>query len=398
MDVDIARLRKASTEALKLLGLDVGEALHIKVLSGIPQTATGKPLRRLLTEEFILAEKAVRVAHDAGKSAEPRAGNVMEFFQDFFPGRKIDAGASFEALGGDSLGYIQFSMEFENRFGPLPSRWESLTVTQLQSHIAVVGAKSYLRLESATLTRAFFMICIIALHLDTFIYSNNWGAAYFLFMLAGYSLMRFQWPEISRSGKTGTIFGTISRIAIPTVLVIAAIQLWAHKIELKPLLLISNLFDPREYKVAYFYFAEIYMQLLLLVAGLFSFGAVRDAFRRSPLISGTALIVLSMTLSYLVELIWDTNYIYHRTPTWYLWAVACGMLVASAATRDLPSRLMAMTIVTIAVLMHHGFTSATYYICGGFGHAGPVCFTQHGDHLLFGESALSHGLGGSHLP
>lgn len=364
-DVDEARLRKASIEALKLLGLDVGESLHIKVLSAIPQTATGKPLRRLLTEEFILADKAVRAASDAGKSAEPGAGNVMEFFQDFFPGRKIDTGASFEALGGDSLGYIQFSMEFERRFGPLPSRWESLTVTQLQSHIAALSVKSYPRLESAALTRAFFMVCIIALHLDTFIYSNNWGAAYFLFMLAGYSFMRFQWPEVSRTGKIGTILGTISKIAIPTVLVIVVIQLWAHKFELKPLLLISNLFDPREYQVAYFYFAEIYMQLLLIVAGLFSFGAIRDAFRKSPLISGTVLVVFSMALSYLVERIWDTNYIYHRTPTWYLWTVACGMLIASAAARDVASRLMVMTIVTIAVLMHHGFTSATYYICGG---------------------------------
>jgi hypothetical protein len=41
------------------------------------------------------------------------------------------------------------------------------------------------------------------------------------------------------------------------------------------------------------------------------------------------------------------------------------MLIASAAGRNVANRLMAMTIVTIAVLMHHGFTSATYYICGG---------------------------------
>ncbi|MGE0350252.1 AMP-binding protein [Hydrogenophaga sp.] len=364
--LDAARLRKASTEALKRLGLDVGEALHIQVVSAIPQTATGKPLRRLLTEEFVLAESAAQATADhTDKSAEPRTGNVMEFFQDFFPGRKIDADASFEALGGDSLGYIQFSMEFESRFGPLPSRWESLTVEELQSHVAVARAKSLPRLESATLTRAFFMVCIIALHLDTFVYSSNWGAAYFLFMLAGYSLMRFQWPEISRTGRTGTIFGTISKIAIPTVMVVAAVQLWAHKFELKPLLLISNLFDPREYEVVYFYFAEIYMQLLLIVAGVFSFRSVRSAFKKHPLASGVMFIVISTAVGYLAERIWDTDYIYHRTPTWYLWTVACGMLIASAATRDLSNRLMAMAVVTLAVLVHHGFTSATYYICAG---------------------------------
>jgi acyl-coenzyme A synthetase/AMP-(fatty) acid ligase len=366
---DVEELRSASAAALKALGLDVGDALHVKVVPHIPQTATGKPLRRVLTEDFVLAaNEAARADPDVGKAVDAKAGNMLEFFQQFFPGSRIDAGASFESLGGDSLGYIQFSMGFEDRFGPLPSGWESMTVAQLQRSItnnAGNTGRSFLRLESATLTRAFFMICIVALHLDVFVYSRNWGAAYFLFMLAGYSLMRFQWPEISRTGKVATIFSTILRIAIPTVLMVIAMQFWSHEIELKPLLLISNLFDPRNYHGFYFYFAEIYMQLLLMAAALFSFGAVRDAFRKSPLISGVALLACAMLLSFLSERIWDTNYIYHRTPIWYVWTVACGMLIASAANRDMQTRLMTMAIVTIAVLMHHGFTPATYYICGG---------------------------------
>ena len=363
--VDVASLRKASVEALKMLGLDVGDALHVKVVSSIPQTATGKPLRRVLTDEFVLEKEVAGTAGAAGKSAEPKAGNVMEFFQHFFPASRIDADATFEALGGDSLGYIQFSMGFEDRFGALPSGWESMSVAQLQRSVAANPERSFLRLESATLTRAFFMICIVALHLETFVYSPTWGAAYFLFMLAGYSLMRFQWPEISRTGKVTTIFGTVLRIAIPTVLVVIAMQFWSHQIELKPLLLISNLFDPRQYHVVYFYFAEIYMQLLLLVALLFSFSAVRDAFQRRPLVSGVILLIFSMLLSYAAELIWDTNYIYHRTPLWYLWTVACGMLIASAAHRNWQGRFLVMSVVAIAVVMHHGLTSATAYICGG---------------------------------
>ncbi|MBT9551404.1 MAG: AMP-binding protein [Hydrogenophaga sp.] len=365
-NLDEAQLKKASFEALKTMGLDVGGALHVKLVTEIPQTATGKPLRRLLTEDFNHSNAAIDANANAGKPIRPMAQDVLDFFRQFFPGRKIDSGASFEVLGGDSLGYIQFSMGFEDRFGPLPSGWESLTVAQLQSGIsATLGKKPYLRLESATLTRAFFMICIVALHLDTFVYSSNWGAAYFLFLLAGYSLMRFQWPEISRTGKVGSIFGTIVRIAVPTVAVIIALQLWAHETELKPLLLISNLFDPSQYHVAYFYFAEIYMQLLLLIAGVFSFKVVRNSFKENPLMSGTAFIFFAIVLSYLMELMWDTNYIYHRTPIWYLWTVACGMLIASAVTRDLSTRLMVMAIVTVAVLIHHGVTSATFYICGG---------------------------------
>ncbi|MDM7950719.1 AMP-binding protein [Hydrogenophaga sp.] len=364
-DLDLAQLKKASGQALKKLGLDVGDALHAKVMPSIPQTATGKPLRRILTEEFVRENEAVDRGPEGGHSVDPMAGDVMGFFQHFFPGQNIDADASFEALGGDSLGYIQFSMGFEQRFGPLPSRWESLTVAQLQSMISPASGKPFLRLESATLTRAFFMICIVALHLDTFVYSKTWGAAYFLFMLAGYSLMRFQWPEISRTGKVKTIFGTVLRIAIPTVLMVVAMQLWAHETELKPLLLISNYFDPHQYHVVYFYFAEIYMQLLLIIAGLLSFRSIRNRFQKSPLISATVLIVLSMALSSLVEWVWDTNYIYHRTPIWYLWTVACGMLIASASLRNLPIRLMVMAIVATVVLLHHGFTAASCYIWSG---------------------------------
>ncbi len=365
-EMDVEGLKSAATEALKALGLDVGDALHVKIMQTIPQTATGKPLRRVLREEFVLeVNAAARADLDAGRPVEPKVGTVLEFFQQFFPGSRIDSSASFETLGGDSLGYIRFSLGFEDRFGPLPSGWESMSVSQLQRNIANKPVQSFLRLESATLTRAFFMICIVALHLDTFVYSSNWGAAYFLFMLAGYSLMRFQWPEISRTGKVVTVFSTMLRIAIPTVLMVIAMQFWSHEMELKPLLLISNLFDPRQYHVYYFYFAEIYMQLLLLVAALFSFKGVRDAFRKSPLISGGVFLACSIVLSYFAERIWDTNYIYHRTPIWYVWTVACGMLIASAAARDLQTRLMTMAIVTIAVVMHHGFSSATYYICGG---------------------------------
>lgn len=363
--MDLDRLRHATVEALKAMGLDVGDALHVRLVDAIPKTATGKPLRRRLTEDFVAAGRTLPPATPEGAGAGPAAGNVMEFFQRFFPGRAISPEASFEALGGDSLGYIQFSMGFEKRFGPLPSGWESLSVAQLQDKVATAPEKAPVRLESATLTRAFFMVCIVALHLDTFIYSSNWGAAYFLYMLAGYSLMRFQWPEISRTGKVNTLFGTIVRIAIPTVMVVVAVQLWVRHIEWKPLLLISNLFDPSQYRYVYFYFAEIYMQLLLVMAGVFAIPRVRDAFREGPLISGTVFLALAMVLSYFSERIWDTTYIYHRTPIWYLWTVACGMLMASAVRRDLQTRLTVLGVVVLAVLMHFGWTSAAAYITVG---------------------------------
>lgn len=359
-DLAVDRLRVAAVAALQELGVHAGDALHTRVMPQLPLTATGKPMRRLLTQHFI---DAVNAVPPTDETPPARASDVLTFFRQFFPGRRIGPEDSFETMGGDSLSYIQFSLAFEDRFGPLPGGWEALTIARLENGMTEGGGGFWRPLESATLTRAFFMICIVALHLETFVYSNNWGAAYFLFMLCGYNVMRFQWPEISRTGKVGVIFGTVLRVAIPTLLVIISMQLWAGEFELKPLLLISNLFDSREYHVAYYYFAEIYMQLLILIAGLFAIPAVRELFRKEPMTSCIVLIVVSMLVSRQVELIWDTNYLYHRTPIWYLWTFGAGMLMASA--RGIQDRVLAMVIVVVAVLLHHSFTSASGYIVAG---------------------------------
>ena len=362
-DVAINQLHSTSTEALKELGVSAGDALHVKVVPSLPRTATGKPLRRLLTEEFVRTEQPAKVDAVVDHATASMPHDVQAFFRQFFPGRTVGPEDSFETMGGDSLSYIQFSLGFEERFGPLPGGWESLTIAQLEQCKTPVRTHSWRRLESATLTRAFFMICIVALHLDTFVYSENWGAAYFLFMLCGYSVMRFQWPEISRTGNVSTIFGTIIRVAIPTFLVVVAMQLWARTFEPKPPLLISNWFDPEQYHVAYYYFAEIYMQLLLIIAALLAIPKVRESFRDHPMMSSATLMAIAILLSWQVEKVWDTNYLYHRTPIWYLWTVGAGMLIASA--RDLRDRLLAMAVVTAAVVEHHGLTSASAYITGG---------------------------------
>lgn len=364
-----AELRSAAHSALESLGIHAGDALHAQIVDQLPRTATGKPLRRQLVADFVSQHAAVTPA-SVSNSERPIA-DIQAFFDTFFPGRAVGPNDSFESMGGDSLNYIQFSLGFEERFGTLPSRWESLSVAELQKGLGSTGLskntaatdrRPWRRLEAATLTRAFFMVCIVALHLDTFVYSSNWGAAYFLYMLCGYSIMRFQWPEISRTGKVTTLIGTVVRIAIPTVLVVGVLQLWAHEFELKPALLISNWFDPRAYHVAYYYFAEIYMQLLLIVAALLLIPAVRDSLRRYPVLTCTVFLAGAMALSWAVDQVWDTNYIFHRTPIWYLWTVAAGMLIASV--KDARSRISVIAIVTFAVILHHGSTSATAYIVG----------------------------------
>jgi acyl-CoA synthetase (AMP-forming)/AMP-acid ligase II len=353
-------VRDAAAAALLEMGISAGSSLHVMPVEAMPVTGTGKVQRRLLAEQFAL-RKTTAPAPDNAEAGE--IDDVLSLFRHEFPGQDVGTTDSFESLGGDSLRYIQVSLAFESRFGHLPDNWERVSVAELQAGLKEAEVSSWRRLETVTLTRAFFMICIVALHTDAFIYSSNWGAAYFLVLLAGYSVARFQLPEIIRSGSVRTLWGTIRYVAIPTVLMDALLELATRKFELPSLLLVSNYVDPHTIKGYTFYFVEFYVQLLILSAVLFSFAKVREAFRARPMLSAFVLFLVFVAVDRTVELVWDGDYNYHRTPWHYGWSFALGMVIATA--KDTRSQLLAMALSIASVLVVWHLTSAAFYVGGG---------------------------------
>jgi acyl-CoA synthetase (AMP-forming)/AMP-acid ligase II len=356
-----AKVKEAASAALAEIGISAGSALHVMVLDALPVTGTGKVQRRVLAEQFAL-RKVTAPKTAPVKSDVP---DVLALFRHEFAGQTVDLDDTFETLGGDSLHYIQVSLAYERHFGQLPDEWEKLTLTQLQDHAEASNTSSWRRLESATLTRAFFVICIVALHTDAFIYSSNWGAAYFLVLLAGYSVGRFQLPEILRSGSTRTIWGTVRYVAIPTILMGIFLELVTRKFELPSLLLVSNYVDPYTIRGYTFYFIEFYVQILVIAALLFSVPAVRRAFAARPMLSSVVFFFAAAGIDYLIELKWNGDYNFDRTPWHYGWCFALGMVIAAA--KDLPSRLFALALAVGSVLAVWQLTSAALYVAGGVG-------------------------------
>ncbi|WP_157694144.1 AMP-binding protein [Hydrogenophaga crassostreae] len=355
-----ARVREASVAALREIGLEAGSSLHIMSVDAIPVTGTGKVQRSILAAQF--ASQQSTISNDGNVSAG-EVNDVLSLFRHEFPGQTVRPEDTFASLGGDSLHYIQFSLAFEQRFGQLPNSWEQLSATELQRHVGVSEKSIWRRLESVTLGRAFFMICIVALHTNAFIYSSNWGAAYFLVLLAGYSVARWQLPEIIRTGSVRTLLGTVRYVAIPAVIMVAVMQVLTRRFEIMPLLLISNFLDPHTLKGFLFYFIEFYIQLLLLAALLFSFAFVRDAFRVRPMLSAVALFVAVVAIDRTIESFWNTDYNYHRVPWHYAWPFALGMVLAAA--NDMRTRALAMALSIGSVLVVWGLTSAAFYVAVG---------------------------------
>jgi acyl-CoA synthetase (AMP-forming)/AMP-acid ligase II len=354
-----AHVKEVAAAALAEMGISAGSALHVMTLDALPVTGTGKVQRRVLAEQFALR----KVTAPTTSAPKGEITDVRSLFIHEFPGQTVASDDSFESLGGDSLHYIQFSLAYESRFGQLPDDWEKLPVAQLQTHADGGSTSSWRRLETATLTRAFFMICIVALHTDAFVYSNNWGAAYFLVMLAGYSVARFQLPEILRSGSTRTLWGTIRYVAIPTILMYAFLELYSRHLEVPSLLLVDNYMDPHDIEGFTFYFVEFYIQILFLAAVFFSFAPVRRAFTARPMLSAVTLFLATAALDYGIELVWNGDYNYDRTPWHYGWCFALGMVLAQA--RDLPSRVFALALALVSIFGYWQFTSAAYYVSGG---------------------------------
>ncbi|WP_157085082.1 AMP-binding protein [Hydrogenophaga palleronii] len=355
-----ARVKEVAIAALREMGVDAGSALQVMAVEKLPVTGTGKVQRSVLAVQFVaqLPAAVTDAPLPVGKISD-----VLSLFQHEFPGQKIGPEDTFESLGGDSLHYIQFSLRFEQRFGPMPNNWERLTAAELQQRVGGATKSFWRRLESTTLTRAFFMVCIVALHAEAFVYSPNWGAAYFLVMLAGYSVARWQLPEIIRAGSVKTLLGTVRYVAIPTMLMVALLQVLTHRFEITPLLLVSNFLDPGALKGYLFYFVEFYIQLLLLAALLFSFPRVRESFRVRPMVSALVLFVSVVVIDRGIEMVWNTDYNYHRVPWHYAWAFVLGMVLASA--NDLRTRCLAMAVAVVSVLTVWGFTSAAFYVAGG---------------------------------
>jgi hypothetical protein len=165
-----------------------------------------------------------------------------------------------------------------------------------------------------------------------------------------------------RTGSVQTLLGTIQYVAITTVLMVALLQVLTQRFEVTPLLRISNFWNPRTLNGFLFYFVEIYVQLLLLAAILFSFANVRAWFSARPMISALVLLLAAIVFRRTVETFYDGDYNFHRTPWTYAWPFALGMVLAAA--NDLRSQLLELAVSIVVVLEYWGLTSAAFYVGG----------------------------------
>lgn len=250
--------------------------VRVFAVDELPRLPTGKidyPTVGQLAEPPVLSEPTT--AH----SLRDRFAAVLHL-------STVPAHASFVDLGGDSLTYVQLSIEIERILGYVPDRWHLTPVGELDR--LVPRRRRMLRLstvETNIVLRAVAIALIVGTHGGLF---KLLGGAHLLLIIAGWSFARFC---LSPNGTSHRILRTASRIAIPSILVLLWRMHFGTNIGLPNVLLVNNYVRTG---APGYWFVEALMQILLLCALLLAVPALRRWERRHGF--GFALVVLGAAL------------------------------------------------------------------------------------------------------
>lgn len=299
-------------------------AVRVVQTAELPRLATGKP-----------DHTAVRaLAHDdTGADADLR-----DAFARILGCRAVPDNATFVTLGGDSLSYVEMSIEIERILGFLPEDWHRTAVADLERRAS--GRPKRAAMETNVVLRAVASVLIVGTHAGLFALQ---GGAHLFLAVAGFNYARFGVPSGSASELRRHV-RSIARIAVPSVswLVILFASPLEH-FRLPKLFLLNNYAGTGLWE---YWYIEVIVQMLVAFALVLALPAVRSIERRRPFAFALALFVGALTIRFGVFGTGLGRHPMYRTDT-LLWLFLAGWVAQRAATSW--HRLSLSVLVMLAV-------------------------------------------------
>jgi len=322
-------LRGAAADALQGLGVEARSSLSVARFAELPTTDSGKVQRRAIAQQYqALQEAAGR--ESAGPPDEAPGGrprSVRSLFARVFAGTDVRDEDTFASLGGDSLTFIEASIELEGVLGYLPEGWQDRSVAELE---ALPHRRTWLHaVDMGLFLRCVGIVAIVVGHFDVL---NVGGATYLLLVVAGFNFARFQIGAVGQTGSVRPILATAGRIAAPTAVALAALQ-WktGHRDPLQ-LALLGNWRDAASQPFG-FWFLELIVQVFAIVALLFVVPGVRRWGASRPFALGLGVLGASALIAWLSPRWWEAEAQFYRLPHLLLWLFALGWVLQAATTR-----------------------------------------------------------------
>ena len=297
------------------VGLPASRVLVAEVVE-LPRLGNGKPDYRAV------AALAPVTPHDGGRpgvtGSSDRDAAVRALYAEVV-GRPVLDHESFVDAGGDSLSYVELSLGLEEILGSLPGDWHTRPIGALLQAPPI--RRRVPRVETSVVLRALSILLIVGTH------AAFWkvrGGAHLLLAVAGFNFAQF------RLGAPSGPWGSIARIALPSMAWIGLAAGVGSQLEWRHVFLVNHVFGGADPRVAY-WFIESIVVILALVGAMLAVPAVRRFERRHPF--GAALAVAAVGLAIRFDLVVE-HAPRHSTsqPENVLWLFALGWAGAVATT------------------------------------------------------------------
>lgn len=307
--------------------------------------------------DYVSIRSAAQAAN-AGPETASRGGlaeSTGELFARVLGLDVVDPGDTFVTLGGDSLSYVEASIELESMLGHVPPTWHLMTIAELD---ASKKASGRLRsVETGVAIRAIAILAIMASHFDLL---DIVGGAHVLLAAAGFNFSRFTLSAMSGHGSAKPMAAVLARIMVPTSAWVLAVFLLSRSFEPSVLLYVSHLTTDAG---GGYWFIEVLIQILVAAALAFSIPKVRAAHRISPYHFAVGALVVGLYLRFGIDAVWNTEHLGFKVFHMSFWLFAIGWVAEQS--RHAWQRLALSAVVLLTVPGFFDSTSRTLVIIGG---------------------------------
>lgn len=343
-----------------------GSVMQVEAVAALPRLPSGK---------IDYGAARALAAQRRAPAADARLGSVAAVFAKAFPKTAVQPTDSFSSLGGDSLGYITFSLMLEDVLGDLPDDWPQLSLAALTSLEQGATRRRLRWLESNVMVRAVAISSVVLVHtgigIPDEIAPAGWlgGGAVALLILFGFNLSQFQQQRLIAGQGLRVLSDFFIRVMLPYIGLLLAYSLYKQRFDWPSVLLVSNWFGRFGTMMEPYWFLEATGQAMLVLAALFAIPAVRKRAAAMPVRFAAELLVAALAIKIIGAQLLDQGALKHRTLdanlAWLAigWAAAlplrrwqqCGLVALGGALAILDwgiqSPRLPWTMIALAVIL-----------------------------------------------
>ncbi|MDF0696262.1 AMP-binding protein [Rhizobium sp. MC63] len=317
----------------------------VRVRSELPRLASGKIDYAGLSAEMLAARETSRAA----------AVSVLDAYAKVFYPHTVSRNDSFVSLGGDSLRFLQLTMELDRLGVELPEGWEQRRIAEMDisPRATASGRSAEVRaLPTDRVLRAIAILLVVTHH------EMLWpipGGSGVMLLLVGFSLARFQSGHFLAGNFRQALRPAIN-VLIPYFLIVAAYGLAWRTVPWASVTLTGNFgyAEPERHEMLpyLYWFIEAYAQTLLVFSLVFAAPAVRRLARAQPFTFSLALLALAVAARFSLPPLFDIG---GRQIFTIYWGLHLGMFGWCSGLAGRKAQRIILTSIAAAVLGYLAF-------------------------------------------